>query len=149
MFWGRPFAPALLFAAVSAGAFDFQYGDVLRVSAVTRAQNALRLPLTRGKYANIRVLTRPVYEFLLSCAEPCRLERAETGFSVAEFRAAKSRPGMWIADVDFNGELEVTFLVFKNKSGFLVKTPEPVAFMDRALQKRVYTALQTRAEEMP
>jgi hypothetical protein len=56
---------------------------------------------------------------------------------MAEFRPAESRRDMWIADVAFNEEMLVTFLVFQNKEGLSVKFPETVIFKDRKLKEQV------------
>lgn len=142
-------APALLLLlfAVPAGAFTFSYGNFFDVKDVKNEGGALVLPLARGKYKNVKVLQKDVFDFLLQCRQACRYPVQEAQFVPADFRKAFTKEDMLIADVDFNGEITLTFLVFKNRNGFWVKTPEEAVFKDKKLEKRVKKQLIRLAEK--
>ncbi len=148
MFW-RKCAPALLccLLAVPACAFTFSYGNVFDVQDVKNEGGVPVLPLSGGKYKNVKVLDKDLYDFLLQCKTDCRYPAEEISFVSADYRKAFTNERMLIADVDFNGEISLTFLVFKNKDGFSVKTPAEAVFKDRKLEKRVKTYLIRLAEK--
>ena len=133
--------------AMPAGALDLMYGQAFTVENITRQNAAVQLPLSRGKYANVKLLTRPVYEFLTVCKTPCRLVRNTVDFAVQDFRVAQTRSGMWIAEVEINGEIALTFLVFKQGGQFSIKPPEPVKFLDKALLDDIKTRLKGLAQQ--
>lgn len=140
-------AVAGLCLAIPAGALNLTYGQAFTVEKITRQNAAVQLPLSRGKYANVKLLTRSVYEFLTTCKTPCRLERDTVTFTVQDFRAAKTHSGMWIAEVEINGEIALTFLVFKQGGQFSIKPPEPVKFLDETLLEAIKTRLKALAQQ--
>lgn len=133
--------------AMPADALNLMYGQAFTVEKITRQNATVQLPLSRGKYANVKLLTRPVYEFLTTCKTHCRLERDTVNFTVQDFRAAKTRRGMWIADVEINGEIALTFLVFKQGGTFSIKPPEPVKFLDETLLENIKNRLKALAQQ--
>lgn len=149
MFW-RKCAPALClcFFAASACAFTFSYGNLFDVKDVKNQSGALMLPLSRGKYKNVKVLSKDVYDFLLSCPGDCLYNAPGTAFASTDYRKAFTNERMLIADVDFNGEIILTFLVFKNKDGFSVKSPQEAVFKDQKLEKQVRAYLTQLAESV-
>lgn len=149
MFW-RKCAPALLYMALFAPpacAFTFSYGNLFDVKDVKNEGGVLKLPLTGGKYKNVKVLDKDVYDFLSSCRKDCRYPAEDANFSSSDSRKAFTKEHMLIADVDFNGEMALTFLVFKNKNGFWIKTPDEAVFKDKKLEKRVKEYLVRLAEK--
>lgn len=148
MIWfKRALASCLCFCAVSACAFTFSYGNLFEVKDVQNQGGALVLPLARGKYKNVKVLSKDVYDFLLQCKKDCRYAAPGAGFSSSDYRKAFTNERMMIADVDFNGEIILTFIVFKNKDGYSVKTPAEAVFKDKKLEKRVRAYLTDLAEK--
>lgn len=148
MFWcKRALVCVWLLAAVPACAFTFSYGSLFEVKDVKNTGGALVLPLTRGKYKNVKVLSKEVYDFLLKCSVDCRYGGAGAAFEVRDFRKALTRERMLIADIAFNQEIILTFLVFKNKDGFSVKAPQEAVFKDRKLYRQVRQKLTQVAEE--
>lgn len=147
MFWLKR-APVLmwLLCAVPACAFTFSYGNVFDVKDVKLENGVLMLPLSGGKYKNVKVLEKDVYDFLLQCKKDCRYPTDEVHFVSADYRKAFTNERLLIADVDFNGEVALTFLVFKNKDGFSVKAPAEAVFKDKKLQKQVNNYLIRLAE---
>lgn len=127
-------------------AFDFAYGPYFRVSAITQTEEGVQLPLARKKYANLKLLSSAVYRTLAACKQDCSQEVSHMQFNIGDWRKAKTREGMLIADVEFNGQWAVTFLVFKNKEGFGIKPPEHFTFTDKKLEKEVEDALSELAE---
>ena len=134
-----------LFCAVGLRAFDLQYGSLFRITDIKLEHGRPILPVTRGKYVNVRVLDKATFELLKTCAPACTQE-GEGQTEIAAFRAAKTRPGMWIADVAVDHKWLLTFLVFAHKDGFSFITPEPVAVSDTKWLARVKQALQARAQ---
>lgn len=126
-------------------AFDLQYGSFFKIDSVSMEDGLPVLPPARGKYANLRVLDRDTFEWLKSCPSDCRQEAVSARPEVSEIRAAKTRKGMWIADVSFGGQWLVTFLIFENKDGFGVKEPEHFVFLDQRLKREVHGLLSQEA----
>lgn len=147
-FLGRAvFALAVLFFPCSLRAFDVSYGSLFQVANVSISAEKVTLPLSRGQYANIRILTREMLDFIKTCPEGCVQDAADGDIKVEEFRAAKTRGGMWIADVSFDGRWLVTFLVFQNKNGYAVKPPEDFRFLDKNLRSRIEKMLAESAAQ--
>jgi len=138
----------LLGGMFPACAFDFSYGNYLVVKDIKQRDKKLLLPVAQRKYRNIKVLSKDVYVFLRQCQTDCRLEVSKADFSVEDSRKALTREGMLLADVSFNGDLLLTFLVFKEKNGFSVKTPEKVVFTDKQLERQVQARLREVAKEI-
>lgn len=128
-------------------AFEVSYGSLFQVENVSRAAGKVELPLSRGQYANIRILTRETLDFVKTCPEPCMQDAGSGEIKVEEFRAAKTRGGMWIAEVSFDGKWLVTFLVFQNKNGYAVKPPEDFRFLDKKLRIRAEKTLTELAAQ--
>ncbi len=122
-------------------AFDVFYGSFFQVVNVSRRAEEAVLPLSRGKYANIRLLDRETLHFLNGCTGRCVQDALAGNIAVEEFRSAQTRGGMWIADVSFDGKWLITFLVFQNKNGYAVKPPEDFLFLDDKLRRRVEKTL--------
>lgn len=141
------FALAVLFCPWTLRAFDVLYGSLFQISNVSRLEGKTLLPLSRGKYANIRVLTRETLRFITACPEPCVQDAGAGKIKAEEFRAAQTRGGMWIADVSFDGKWLITFLVFQNKNGYAVKPPENFLFLDKNLRRRVEKILTDLASQ--
>ena len=127
-----------LWASSGLCAFTLQYGSLFKVADITLSQEGKPvLPLARGKYANIRVLTKDTFEILKKCPASCRQTADKGEISIHGFRPAKTRPGMWI----------VTFLIFQNKEGFGVVAPEHFVFLDKTLRARTEQLLSARVQE--
>lgn len=148
MFWiRRTAALGVVFCALPLCAFDFSYGPYFRVSGISQTEDGIKLPVARKKYANLKMLSSAVYRTLAACKQDCSQEVSHMQFNIGDWRKAKTREGMLIADVEFNNQWAVTFLVFKNKKGFGVKPPEHFAFTDKKLEQEVQAALSALAEE--
>lgn len=128
-------------------AFTFSYGSWLNVKGVERKNNTVQLPLTRQKYKNVKITDKLLYQFLSQCQTDCQYPQPKQNFEIIESRAAASREGMWIADIELNNEIILTVLVFKNKKGLAVKLPDVVEFKDKSLQKQIEKAVQTQIEQ--
>lgn len=147
-FLGRAvFALAVLCCPWTLCALDVSYGSLFQIFNVSRRDGKVVLPLTRGKYANIRVLERETLDFLTACPKTCVQDAASGQAKMEDFRAAKTRGGMWIADVSFDGRWLVTFLVFQNKNGYAVKPPEDFRFLDQNLRRRTEKMLADAARQ--
>ena len=135
--------------AVPACAFTFSYGSLFDVVGVESQNGIVELPLTHKKYANVKLLSKPMYDFLQACEQDCTYPTLHRKFSIAEYRVAASNSKMLIVQVQFNEDLLLTVLVFKNKEKVSVKLPEVVQFKDKNLQKKVeQTVLQLATENL-
>lgn len=141
------FALAVVCLPWTLRALDVSYGSLFQISHVSRQDGEVKLPLSRGKYANIRVLNRETLDFLTTCPEPCVQDAALGEIKVEEFRAAQTRSGMWIADVSFDGCWQITFLVFKNKSGYRIYPPKDFEFLDNNLRQQLDKLLTEKAAQ--
>ena len=138
----------LLITTCPACAFTFSYGSLLNISDVQVQDGIIRLPLTQKKYRNIKILSRQVYQFLKECEQDCYYPQAEQTFDIAEVRRARTNEQMLIAAVTINRDIEITFLIFKNKNGFSIKTPDVVQFKDERLRREIKKALLERARQI-
>lgn len=146
--WRAVFALAVLSCPWNLRALTVSYGPLFEVLNVSRLADKVMLPLSRGKYANVRILTRETLDFVKTCPEPCVQDAGSGEIKVEEIRPAKTRGGMWIADVSFDGRWLVTFLIFQNKNGYGVKPPEDFRFLQDDLRCRVEKTLASAADGM-
>ena len=51
---------------------------------------------------------------------------------------------MWIAQVDVNGQLLITFLIFKRADAFSIKPPDEVLFKDKGFLEAVEHSLKNQ-----
>lgn len=145
--WRAPVLGLALLLCSAAHAFTFSYGSWFDVKDVKNENGVLLMPLSGGKYKNVKVLDKDVYRFLQQCKKDCRYDAPQAQFTSVDYRTALTNEHMLIADVDFNGQIALTFLVFKNKKGFWVKTPDEAIFKDRKLEERVKAYLTRLAEK--
>lgn len=128
-------------------AFDLQYGSYFTVGNVRIDAGKLLLPVENKKYKNIKVLSQKLFDFLNGCEADCAYAAPDIQFESEDYRKAFSNDRMLIADVSFNREIAVTFLIFKNENGFSIKTPSDFKFTDKRLEKEVRGYLNRLAEE--
>ena len=128
-------------------AFTFSYGSLLNVKNVQHKKGFLTLPTSKRKYNNVKILSGSLYKFLAQCQADCHYEVIDKRFEIAEYRLASSRKGMLIAQVDIQQEIRLTFLVFKNKNGFSIKSPDKVVFKDKKWEEKINRQLMQLAEK--
>ena len=85
--------------------------------------------------------------FVKNCSGNCRQPAVSADARIVEMRAAQTRADMWIADVSFGGQWLITFLIFKNPTGYRVIEPEHFSFLNDSLQQRVRQMLFARAAQ--
>ena len=135
----------LCLLSVSGGfAFDVQYGSLFKVKGIKLKNGLPVLPLSRNKYANVRVLDKETFEWLKGCALFCKQTEAPGKIRVLSVRAAKTRPGMWISEVAVDQKWLFSFLVFQREKQVDVVDPEGVEILDKAWTDRIYKELQGR-----
>ena len=127
----------LLFVAGELFAFTVEYGDLFKVSDIENKNGIPVLPLTRGKYDNIRVLDKETFEFLKACSQVCTQTSGQGLVEVRELRPAKTREGMWIVDVAIDEKWLITFLVFSRKNTYEIQQPKDFNFLDTDLKGKV------------
>ncbi len=137
----------ILLSALGLRAFDLQYGSLFTVHGITLHKGRPVLPLSRGKYANVRVLDKSTFEFLKTCAPACVQADAGGKVRVHHVRAAKTRPDMWIADVSVDEKWLLTFLVFKNKDGFSFIVPQDVHILKERWLNEIKALIQTQISD--
>ena len=117
----------VLFFPLCACALDVTYGSFFTVRGIAQKDGRPVLPLTRGQYANVRILDKDTWASLSACKSTlCRQKASGGETEVVSLRAAKTRPGMWIADISVDRRWLLTFLVFQNTRGYSVKAPEVI-----------------------
>ena len=127
----------MLWSVFPACAFTFSYGNLFDVANIAQHNGVLQMPLANGKYRNVKIASKALYDFIKQCEQDCTYKTAVAEFTAADYRKASTRDDMMVAEVDFNGEVQLTFLVFKNKDGFSVKFPADVVFKDKKLAAQV------------
>ena len=130
-----------LLTALPVRAFTFLYGQAFSVAGLSQKKGKLHLPLAQRKYANVKITGKDLYRFLQTCREDCSYPAENIAFATTDLRRALSRQDMFIAEVEFNGEVVLTFLVFTHADGVSVQAPKGVMFMDKPLQQQVYRYL--------
>ena len=137
-----------LFLAPALYALDVTVGSSFKILNIARVDGKIHLPIERDKYYNIRILNKETFDFVRTCAEPCRQAFTDVVVQVQEMRPAKTRENMWLATVSFKNAWAVTFLVFKRGEKYAVKFPEHFVFLDNALRARMQTAIVKAVEEI-
>ena len=112
-------------------AFDLQYGSLFSVAGITIKDGKPVLPLSREKYANVRVLDKETFDFLKNCTASCKQPGGEGEVQIVAFRAAKTRAGMWIADVSIDEKWLLTFLLFQTEEKVDVVFPQEVNILNK------------------
>lgn len=149
MYWRRLLCWACMIGwAQVAGAVTLWYGNWLQVQHISRQDGRLQMPLSRKKYANVRLLDKKLYQFLLECKTPCRFDVKENQWKLVSLRAAKTRPNMWIAEAEINEQLNLTFLIFKEKDTYQLKPPQEVLFTDKKLLKQIYSQIVEKIQAL-
>lgn len=148
MFWART-ALGLLGCLVSSGlcALSLQYGTFFQISGIQLQEGRPVLPVSRGKYADIRVLDKATFAFLTTCPSDCLQPSEEGAVSISRFRAAKTQGNMWIADVEIDQRWLITFLVFRKGNTYRFGIPEEFVFLDEHFQKQVEEMLAKQAAD--
>ena len=124
--------------AGAAHAFTFSYGAAFSVQGVKQEDGRLVLPLSSNKYTNVKISAKPLYQFVSDCQTDCTYHPAkQVTFVCTDWRRAFSNENLFIAEVEFNQELILTFLLFQNPDKVVVQTPKEVSFIDKDLQKRI------------
>ena len=136
----------VLLSAIWLRAFDLQYGSLFTVRGITLVKGRPVLPLSRGKYANVRVLDKDTFALLKTCVSSCTQEGVGK-IQLRGLRAAKTRPDMWIADVAVDERWLLTFLVFKNKDGFSFIVPQDVRVLKARWLDDVKALIQTQISD--
>ena len=133
-----------MLSAVWLRAFDLQYGELFCVTNLTQEKGKVVLPVTRGKYNNVRVLDKETYRLLKTCGPSCKQESSGGVVSIKQIRAAKTRDNMWIADVAVDNKWLLTFLVFRTKDEFSFIIPQDVRFNNEKWLEQIKQLLQMR-----
>ncbi len=140
MFLFRRILAIMVFCSLSLPicALDVVYGSLFQVKGITIEQGRPVLPLTRKKYANVKILDEATYRWLLSCREPSCLQTPSEGKTdIISLRRAKTRPGMWISQVAVDQRWLLTLLIFQNPDGYAVVVPETILIMKDSWRKQI------------
>ena len=137
----------VLFLVPALQALEIQAGSSFKITGIVRKQDKLQLPVERDKYYNIRILSKETLDFARTCKEPCRQPFENAIPALQEIRPAATRENMWIASVEFNRAWSVTFLVFKKKQEWTVKTPANFVFLDKHLEMQTRELILQAVQE--
>ncbi len=129
-------------------ALDVSYGNFLTITGIERTNGKVLLPVERKKYYNVYILDKNTYQFVATCSAPCVQKVTDMKVTVAEVRAAKERPDMWIASVSFNQDWQGTFLVFRREEKYSVKPPANLIFVQRTLKKQTEETIIAAVREL-
>ena len=116
-----------------------EVGNFFRIEKIRFQKGKLILPLSKKQYADVRILGRETYDFLHTCQglKSCKQPFQKANIEVENVRPAKTRPDVWIADVSFNNQWQLTFLVVANGEKRIFKAPSQVVFLDKALEQQI------------
>lgn len=137
----------LLLSVTWLRALDVQYGTLFTVRGIAQERGRPVLPVTRGKYNNVRVLDKATYQFLKTCSPVCVQNDVKGEIEVVHLRAAKTRQNMWIGDVSVDQKWLLTFLIFKQENKFSFIAPSALDIADKRWLSQVQAALQTHIEQ--
>ena len=148
MFGLRQATIILFLLSVNGGfAFDVQYGSLFSIKGIEIKNGSPVLPLSRKKYANVRVLDRETFEWLKGCAPFCKQFDTPGEADILSVRAAQTRPGMWISEVSIDQKWLFTFLVFQHEKQVDVVNPEGVKILDVGWVDRIHRLLRHRVSK--
>lgn len=138
--------------ALPSCAWEVVYGPFFIIRGITRERQRIVLPLSRKKYANVRVLDEKTYRWLQACqTERCHQPQAQGQTEVVSVRAAQTRQGMWIAEVAIDQRWLITLLVFQNPTGYGIVSPEVMEITQadwyRQVQQQVNLAVDDWKKE--
>jgi len=125
--------------AGGAASFSFGYFEVQNVSS---QNGVLTLPLEKGQYKNIKILSKDLYKAMSACFTSCVLTKAndlkKPSYKMGEIRTTGKTV---IADIVFDDELAVTFLVSRyareGKEVVKANRPSDFVFNDKDFEKEV------------
>ena len=137
----------MIFFPFNGYAFDVVYGSFFIVPKVSIQADRPILPLTGGKYANVRILNKETFHWLRACTEAtCSQPGTKGNTEIQTMRAANTRPNMWIAQVAVDQRWLLTFLIFREESAvYRVVEPETVRFTDGKWLENIKKQLMVRA----
>ena len=134
----RTLAICLLWISLPACALEVRYGPFFSVGDIRLEQGRVVLPRTRKKYANVRILDEQTYRWLTACpTQVCAQPDATGQTQVYSLRAAKTRPGMWLAQVAVDQRWLLTFLIFENEADFGVVVPQEINITHDLWRKQI------------
>lgn len=139
---------SLIVMAPALHALDVSYGNFLTITGIERAAGKVILPVERKKYYNVRILDKNTYQFVTTCPAPCVQKVANMKVTVADVRAAKERPDMWIVNVSFNQDWQGTFLVFCHEGKYSVKPPANLIFVQQTFKKQTEETIIAAVKEL-
>lgn len=121
------------------GVYHFYFG-YFEVKNVELRGGVLELPLERGEYKNIKILTQDLLNKMTTCTDTCQPETLKKpAYQISEMRTAGAN--LIIADVLFDGELAVTFLInrytSRGKESLRINKPSDFEFSDAKFEREV------------
>ena len=144
--------------AGNAHAFAVQYGNLFKVRAVRVRQGVPVLPLTRGKYEDVRVLDKATFALIKSCGGLGEKEVCTQPAQRCEWRTGRITPvsgasAAWRVEVICNEQWLVRFLAEKGENGYTFTAPRSFSFMPDGPKKQtqaqaeVYAFMAEKLEE--
>ena len=117
-------------------AFEVEYGSLFKITDVVLSDGLPVLPLSNGKYADVRVLDKETFDFLKTCPARCKQPAVNTGTVVSAIRPAKTRENMWIAELEVDGKWLLVVLAFGKGDDVSVVFPPSVTVLNEKWRKQ-------------
>lgn len=142
MYCKRILAVLSLLCAVNGYAFKVQYGNFFTIERVRVKQDVLVLPLTRGKYEDIRIINKDTFEFVKNCApltekEICKQDVDEFTLRVGEIIPLRDERGKRLVSVIVNEAWLIEVVAELQAQHYKFKFPSAFSFwQDKAPKKR-------------
>ena len=128
-------------------AFEVQYATLFKITDVQKVDGLPVMPLSNGKYADVRVLDKETFDFLKTCNTVCKQPALEAGKVLPNIRPAKTRENMWIAELEIDGKWLLVSLIFRKGKDLSVKFPPSVVILNKKWQKQVEEQLLAALED--
>ena len=135
-----------MFMAPALRAFEVEYAGLFKITDVQLVDGTPVLPLSKGKYADIRVLDKETFDFLKTCANGCKQSAQESGVAISSIRRAQTRENMWISEVEVDKKWLLVCLVFRNERKLSVVFPPNIVVLKKAWRAQVEEILARAIE---
>jgi len=124
----------LLGWAAEGYAFEVQYGNFFTIARVRVKQDTLVLPLTRGKYQDVRILDKATFNYVKNCAglseqEVCLQNIENISWRVGDILPVPAPVGKYIVSVIFNEAWLVQAVAEQIGAEFRITFPSAFAFI--------------------
>lgn len=131
-------------------ALTVEVGDCFKVEKIRFRQGKLILPVSKQKWADVRIIGRETYDFVHTCqgVKSCKQPLSVPVWQVESIRPARTRENVWIADVSLSQQWQLTFLVFRQNNHYTLKIPPQVQFISKTLEAQILKQITAEIENL-